>query len=359
MFAVQALALVLVTGGQHIVSVLLKKPICGTGFVGSAIIVNLLQKDFLVRAAIRSTSKISLFPQYLKGYIDSGKLSFVVIPNMITPNAFKDAIQGVEGVIHAASPLSPGDPLADPKDVLEPAIDMTLRVLVDAATNSIIKRVVVTNFVVTLLEPHEGENISTPSAPEIVEKMGANTSGSLKYIASKVLAEQATWKWMTGRKPSFELVTVLPPWVWGRDSFSNPDTIHPSASNACILRGLSDAKYGRLQESYLSITEFTDILDIAEGHVRALVTVTPAAAGERIALKGGHATWQDNFDLVNASHIPGIVAPLGNPGVGKTFSPEKYFVAEKATTILGMTYRPMEETLLNAIRSGIELGWKQ
>ncbi|KAG8825602.1 hypothetical protein FRC17_008601 [Serendipita sp. 399] len=278
MSAVQAPALVLVTGG--------------TGFVGSAIIANLLQKGFPVRAAIRSTSKISLFPQYLKDYIDSGKLSFVVIPDMTTPNAFKNAIQGVEGVIHAASPLSPADPLADPKNVLGPPIDMNLRVLEDAATNSTIKRVVVTSSVVTLLEPHEGENISTPRTIgstvqlRLSRKMGANTSGSLKYIASKVLAEQAAWKWMQERKFSFELVTV-----WGRDPFSNPDTIRPSASNARILRGLSDAKSGTLQEGYPYITEFTDILDVAEGHVRALVT--PPAAGERIALKDGHATWQD------------------------------------------------------------------
>jgi nucleoside-diphosphate-sugar epimerase len=41
------------------------------------------------------------------------------------------------------------------------------------------------------------------------------TPGPIKYVASKVLAERAAWSWVEKNKPTFDLVTVLPPWVWG------------------------------------------------------------------------------------------------------------------------------------------------
>ncbi|KAG9023120.1 hypothetical protein FS842_005838, partial [Serendipita sp. 407] len=64
-------------------------------------------------------------------------------------------------------------------------------------------------------------------------------------------------------------------------------------------------------------------------------------------------------DLVNNTQIPGVKAPICITGAGKRFSPDKYFAAEKAREILGMTYRPQEDTLLDTIRSSVELGWKQ
>ncbi|KAG8807935.1 methylglyoxal reductase (NADPH-dependent) gre2 [Serendipita sp. 401] len=165
-----------------------------------------------------------------------------------------------------------------------------------------------------------------------VEHVGAKATGPLKYIASKVLAERA---------------------AWGRDLFSNPETIRPTASNARLLKALSHAKSGTMkEEDCFTLTEFTDLLEVAEGHVRALVT--PAAAGERIALRGGHVTRQDicTADLVNNTQIPGVKAAICITRAGKRLSPDKYFAAEKAGEILEMTYRPQEDTRLDTIRSG-------
>ncbi|KAG8829371.1 hypothetical protein FRC18_009367 [Serendipita sp. 400] len=271
MSAVQAPALIVVTG--------------------SAIIVNLLHKGFAVRAAARSQSKTALFTERLK-----------------TPNAFKHAVQG--GLSDASS-----DPPADPKEILGPEIGMNICVLEAATDTPTIKRAILTSSTITLLEPHEG------AAPEIVEHVRAKASGPLKYIASKVLAERA---------------------AWGRDLFSNPETIRPTASNARLLKALSDAKSGTMkEEDYFTLIDFTDLLDVAEGHG------WPRYVARRLV------------DLVNNTQIPGLKAPICITGAGKRFSPEKYFAAEKAREILGMTYRPQEGTLLDTIRSGVELGWKQ
>ncbi|KAG8809844.1 methylglyoxal reductase (NADPH-dependent) gre2 [Serendipita sp. 399] len=347
MSAVQAPALILLTGG--------------TGFVGAATLVNLLKKGFAVRAAIRSESKISLFSNNMKTYIDSGKLTFVLVPDMLAPGAFNDAVQGVDGIIHSASPIIPTDTSIDPEEIIRPAVNITLRALEAAATSPTVKRVVVTSSIAAIYEPHEGEYVYTEkdwfdTAPKVVEQLGVSAPGFMKYMASKVLAERSAWAWVAENKPSFDLVTVLPAWVWGRDIFSNPETTR--GSNYYLINPLSEAKSGKLkEESYLATSEFVDLSDAAEGHVRALTT--PAAGGERIALKGGLITWQDLFDLVNANPIEGVLAPTGSPGAGKSFIPERYLLVEKSEKILGMTYRNPEDTLLETIRSAVELGWKQ
>ncbi|KAG8784872.1 methylglyoxal reductase (NADPH-dependent) gre2 [Serendipita sp. 411] len=348
MSAVQPPALVLLTGG--------------TGFIGSAILVNLLQKGFSVRAAVRPQSKTTTFHEHLKDYIDSGKLTFVVIPDMMVPNAFTEAVQGVEGIIHTASPLIPTDPSVEPEEVIRPAVEITRYLLEGAAASPTVKRVVITSSIAAMYEPHEGKYVYTENdwfdtAPKIVAQAGINAPGHLKYMASKVLGERSAWSWVSENTASFDLVTILPAWVWGRDVFSNPETIRSSSSNFYLLNPISEAISGKLRENqYLSASEFVDLKDAAEGHVRALTT--PAAGGERIALKGGLVTWQDVFDLVNANPIEGVTVPLGNPGAGKNFTPEKYLLAEKSEKLLGMTYRKPEDALLETIRSGVEFGWK-
>ncbi|KAG8835117.1 methylglyoxal reductase (NADPH-dependent) gre2 [Serendipita sp. 400] len=348
MSAVQAPALILVSGG--------------TGFVGSAIVIHLLQNGFSIRAAIRSEAKRSSFIKHLGEYTDSGKLTFVVVPDMTVPGAFKEAVKGVDGIVHTASPLLPSSPSADPNELIGPAIDMTLRVLEDAATSATVKRIVLTSSAVTLMEQHEGKYTYTEkdwfdSAPTIVERAGAQAPGFLKYIASKVLAERAAWAWIKEHNPSYELVTLLPPWIFGKDVFSNPETIREGSSNSRVLTAISDATSGKLQKKdYFGSSEMVDVVDVAEGHLRALTT--PEAAGERFALKGGLITWQDIFDIVNRNAIPGVTAPRGTPDAGTKFVHEKVLVGEKAERILGMTYRSPEDTILDTIRSGVELGWK-
>lgn len=97
---------------------------------------------------------------------------------------------------------------------------MTTGILSDAAKVPSVKRVVITSSIVTLLEPKEGKYVYSEAdwfdtAPKLVEQYGVGASGGIKYIASKVLAERAAWEYVAKNKPSYELVTVLPPWTWG------------------------------------------------------------------------------------------------------------------------------------------------
>lgn len=67
---------------------------------------------------------------------------------------------------------------------------------------------------------------------------------------------------------------------------SNTEHIRPEASNYRLLTSLAKAS-----EAPLETTEFTDVLDVAEGHIKALMT--PEAGGQRFLLKSALVTWQD------------------------------------------------------------------
>lgn len=200
----------------------------GSGFIGAAVLSNLLSKGFSVRAVIRSPNKANPFNTTFKSYIDSGKLTFTVVADLTVPGAFDAALQGIDGVIHCASPMPPMDPKTDPELILGPAVKMTTGILQDAANVPSVKRVVVTSSIVTLIEPKEGKYVYSEAdwfdtAPKLVEQYGVEASGGIKYIASKVLAERAAWEFVAKNKPSYELVTVLPPWTWGVSALVEPN----------------------------------------------------------------------------------------------------------------------------------------
>jgi nucleoside-diphosphate-sugar epimerase len=134
----------------------------GAGFVGSAVIENLLLKGFSVRAAIRSESKAGLLKSTFNQYIDSGKLTFVVVPDFLEPKAFDAAVKDVDAIIHCASPMPPMTADVQPDELIQPAVKGTIGILESAAKHgSKVKRVIVTSSVVTLLQPQQGKYIYT------------------------------------------------------------------------------------------------------------------------------------------------------------------------------------------------------
>lgn len=336
----------------------------GTGFVGSAILQNLLVKGFSVRAAIRSESKASLVKSSFQTYIDSAKLTFVIVTDLLNEGAFDDAVKDVDAIVHCASPSPPANSEANPKDIIDPAVKRTVGILESAARyGSKVKRVVVTSSVVTLFQPHQGLYVYSEvdwfdRAPELVAEQGAKATGGLKYIASKVLAERAAWSWIEKNKPAFDLVTILPPLVWGQSPANDIFHFRDQTSTGYLLSAVTRAAAGGFGENeWLETCNFVDIRDIAEGHVKALVT--PAASGERFILRGGAVTWQDVFDILNGNPIDGVAAAKGEPGKGRDTLSTTLLCADKAGKILGVVYHPVKDTIHNAVAHAAKLGWKQ
>ncbi|XP_020255226.1 tetraketide alpha-pyrone reductase 1-like [Asparagus officinalis] len=169
--------------------------------------------------------------------------------------SFDDAIMGCEGVFHLASVVL--IPKSDPKaEVLDPAVRGTLNVLQSCKKNPFLKKVVLTSSISAVARPSvypkEPLDETSWSCAELCEKLKA------WYPLSKVLAEQAAWKF--AKENNINLVTVIPSFIIGS---SLPYNLHTTASNVLsLLKGENEtfAWHGRMG--------YVHIDDVASCHIK-------------------------------------------------------------------------------------------
>ena len=165
-----------------------------TGHVGFRALQYALEKGFTVRAAVRSQQKAELVRS--KAMKRDDQLSFVVVPDFAAPHAFDEAVQGVQYVIHCASPIPFGPPTTDNahEDFIKPALDATLGLFQSAAKAKGLKRIVVTSSCIAVAPvaaaiSDTGETYTADTRqPEPADELGPGTISFVAYAASKVSA---------------------------------------------------------------------------------------------------------------------------------------------------------------------------
>jgi nucleoside-diphosphate-sugar epimerase len=140
-----------------------------------------------------------------------------------------------------------------------------------------------------------------------VEEQGKEAPLFTKYAASKTLAEQSAWQLIKDTNPQFDLVTVLPSFIWGVSTnmlfASRPSSLTPTqqiisettadikGSNGRLLRPLKREEQDKYKgEALLEELYLVDVRDVSKLHVDALVI--PAAGGQRIVASAATITVQ-------------------------------------------------------------------
>lgn len=319
-----------------------------SGFVASHIIHEFLAAGYNVRGTVRSASVISSLG-VAQGALAT-RLSYAIVPNVSAPGALDEALKGVSGVIHTASPfiLSPKD---NEEDLLKPAISMTTSVLTAAAAYPEVKRVVVTSSFASIVDILAGlrpgynytESDWNPvTYPEAV----AATNGAFAYCASKKLAEEAAWKWVEEHKPSFTLSTICPPWVFGPSINPITNMEHMSESTELVWK-LINGSSKTVPE--IDFAGFADVRDVAVAHLKAFEN--EAAGGQRF-LVGTHFDYQSAANTIRKD-FPELKerVPEGTPAVLQA----AYVVdGSKAKRELGVNYTPLEVTMRDTVRELLE-----
>ena len=98
----------------------------GTGFIGSYVVDNLLRHQYNVRIAVRndvSSKRVLAIHKKYKDQIDS-----TLVEDIATEGAFDEALKGVEGVVHMASPFKYRIEDSE-KDLIVPAVNGTTGIL--------------------------------------------------------------------------------------------------------------------------------------------------------------------------------------------------------------------------------------
>lgn len=343
------------------------KPVLVTGangYVASWLVKKLLDEGITVHAAVRNPENEAKVGHLTKAAANAkGTLKFFKA-DLLTPGAYKEAMEGCELVFHTASPFITDVKNAQ-KELIEPALNGTKNVLETAKEVASVKRVVLTSSVAAMYS----DAIDTINAPKgmLTEEVW-NTTASIDYQPysySKTLAEKKAWE-IAESQNKWDLVVINPSFVLGPPMNAKQTT--SETLNALKMLGNGTMKMG-VPKVGLGIV---DVRDVADAHFKA--GFTPNANGRYITaahnsdfLEMGTVLlpkYGDKFPLPKRA-IPKWLIMLIGPIVNKLFS-RKYLKNNvdipwkadnsKIKKDLGMTFRPLKETMEDSFQVMIDEG---
>jgi len=322
----------------------------GTGYIAGWCITDLLSRGYRVRTTVRDTAREAVVRSAVASVVEAeDRLSFAVA-DLTSPAGWDAALDGVDYVLHVASPLS-GD------DMLTPAREGVRNVL-SAAANAGVKRVVMTS----------AANAASPSsyteAGVTDETLWTDPEDPtiIPYRRSKTVAEKAAWDFMASYDGPMTLATVLPGAVFG--PILSTDSI---GSVQIIERMLK----GSMPGSPRIGLEIVDVRDLVDIHVRAMTA--PGAAGQRF-LATGEFTWMREMAKtlrdglgpagakVSTRQLPDWVVRLTSVfdkslrDITVSLGRRNRHTTEKAERLLGWRPRPAAPTVIDCANSLIAHG---
>jgi len=320
-----------------------------SGFVGSQIVKELLDHGYRVRGSVRSPDRVRA-EGHLTAMAGSERLDLVAA-DLNQPGSFDPIMDGVEHVIHAASPyaVSVDDPQ---RDLVDPALNGTRSVLASAAASGSVQRIVVTSSFAAVTDEPEGR----------FDETTWNESSSLArnpYYFAKTLAEKAAWDF-AATHPAIRVVVINPTFVIG-------PSLVPSLneSNGVLASYTTRQIPGILAWCY----GLVDVRDVAKAH--RLAIETDGASGRYLCTAGVWSMRQvvevakasnlnlarlPSFPLDNAvgTFLVKAAAAFQHPGarsylrtnIGREFEIDN----SKIRSERGMTFRPVEEAIVDTYR---------
>ncbi|KAJ4253827.1 hypothetical protein NW762_010222 [Fusarium torreyae] len=319
-----------------------------TGFIGAHVVDVLLARGIKVRGATRSLDKgremIKARPKH------SANLEFVQIQDFENPGGLAEAVKGVDGVIHVASPFT-YDTTDNEKELIIPAINGVRAVLEACTTNTNISHVVITSSFAAVVDiKREGpyDYSGKDWNPLTYEEAAAPTTDSVvAYRGSKKFAELEAWKFVEEQKPGFDIVTLCPPMTFGPIAHPISKLEQLNESNAVLW---SVAK-GASPLPVPKVPFWIDVRDLATAHVHALLQ--ESAGGSRLT---PNAEKKFSYGLAaqiiseHFLHLRETIHLEDQP-----MDESKSLDGKTAAKELGFEYRTFEETVTDFIKQCLEM----
>jgi nucleoside-diphosphate-sugar epimerase len=334
----------------------------GSGFIGSHLILQLLNNGHNVRTTVRSLSREAAVRKSLEDAgADTSKLSFTAA-DLTSDDGWPAAVQGCVYVHHVASPF----PLKLPKhedELIVPARDGTLRVL-RAAREAGVKRVVFTSSFAAVGYGYSAtrKEVFTEADWSVVDKSQGITVPP--YQKSKAIAERAAWDFIEKEGGELELAVVNPVGVFG------PVIGNDVGTSVQIVKKLMDGSVPGCPQVSFGVV---DVRDIADLHIRAMND--PKAKGERFlgVNDKGVVSILDIGRIIRekrpekAKKVPTMQLPNWLVKVVALFDPSIRQIVpelgrtleisnEKAKSVLGWTPRSTEESIVDTVDSLVKGG---
>ncbi|KAG8713455.1 methylglyoxal reductase (NADPH-dependent) gre2 [Ceratobasidium sp. 394] len=330
----------------------------GNGFIAVHVIVLLLQHGHIITTTVRSESKTTYLRNKFASAVGEGRLKFTIVEDITVSGTFDEIIKNnkFDAVLHTSSPfVFDVDDITN--DLLLPAINGTTEILKSVKAHGPgVKRVVVTSSFASIVDLSQGnrpgygysEKDWNPITFEASQK--DNVAG---YYGSKKLAEKAAWDFVDNEKPSFELITLCPPMVYGPviQEVTSMDKLNTSSA---AFYNIFAGKTKELTSP--GVWLWVDVRDIANAHVAAIEK--PGAGNQRFLISGGTFSigqvadyiWKHYPERAQAKGVPKSTPQNGFPAEGNYYPDNR-----KSKEILGLGYNSFENMLKDQLEQFVAL----
>lgn len=296
-----------------------------SSFIGQHVLNELLQNGYQVRADLRSQEQITSFKIFFKSNRNYDNVEFVLIRELDDSSALIPYLQGIELIVHVASPTPHPGIENVTRDIIEPAIKITNSVLFAAKKIPTIRRVVITSSLSNVMRTDDNSTVvnedSWSDAESTHDYSGCNPYEA--YIASKAIVEKKVWKFVETEKPSFDIITLLMTYVFG-DVLIKSDN-KPSGTNALLWGTLKNGAQGGMMEQTVHVR------DVADAHLRSLNAFVEG--NQRFIIANDSTNFENAFELVK-KEFPNETWNFGN-----IISTNVTYDNRKAKEVLGIKYR--------------------
>lgn len=330
-----------------------------TGYVAGWIVKGLLDAGATVHAAVRDPENTAKVTHLVEAAESAPGTLRLFAGDLTEPGSYADAMAGCGVVFHTASPFTRD--VDDPqRDLIDPAVGGTRDVLETANTVDTVTRVVVTSSCAAIYT--DAAECADAPGGQLTEDVW-NTTASLDYEPynlSKVEAEREAWR-IEDAQNRWRLVVINPSLVIGPSLQRRP-----TSASFAIIRQLIGGQM-RLGAPRVALG-VVDVRDAARAHLAG--GFLPNAEGRHIV--SGHSTHTLELGTTLREHF-GSALPLPRGAIPKwlfkAVSPlfgvsrryvegnvDHEFAADnsKSRQKLGVTYRPVEDSLVEMVEQILE-----
>ncbi|MDF3144693.1 MULTISPECIES: NAD-dependent epimerase/dehydratase family protein [unclassified Streptomyces] len=327
----------------------------GSGFVGSHLVKRLLERGYRVHATVRSTADTAkVRPLREMQEAHPGQLSLFEA-DLLTEGSFDEAMTGCRVVFHVASPFRMPEKIKDGRrDMVDPALLGTRHVLAAIERTPTVDRLVLTSTVGTIFGDY-ADVLAMDDA--VLSERYFNTTSTVEnnpYHYAKTLAERAA-RDAEAAQGRWRMVSVNPGLILG------PSLTPASESGSLFLLEELFKGYFFYGAPDFSFTT-ADVREVADAHIAA--AENPDAKGRYIVADRTMTSFHEMSRIIRARYprdlrLPRTALPHWPVRVlGPAFGLTQDYIRKhlgirfrvdnsRSVNELGITYRPIEQTVLD------------
>ncbi|AES97598.1 putative NAD(P)-binding domain-containing protein [Medicago truncatula] len=257
----------------------------GTGFIAAYLVKALLEKGHIVRTTVRNPDDLEKVGYLTQLSGDKERLK-ILKADLMVEGSFDEAVTGVDGVFHTASPVIVPYDNNIQATLIDPCIKGTQNVL-NSCIKANVKRVVLTSSCSSIRYRDDVQQVSPLneshwSDPEYCKRY------NLWYAYAKTLGEREAWR--IAEESGLDLVVVNPSFVVG------PLLAPQPASTLLMILSIVKGSRGEYPNTTVG---FVHIDDVIAAHILAMEE--PKASG-RLVCSSTVAHWSQIIQMLQAKY---------------------------------------------------------